>query len=47
MTTTAVIMMIVAMLVIWGGLALAITNLATRGDAAVDDVREVELHRDL
>ena len=34
MTTTAIIMLIVAILVIWGGLALAIVNLATRGDSA-------------
>lgn len=47
MTTTAIIMLIVAILVIWGGLALAIANLATRGDSASADVREFEVHRDL
>ncbi|SMC31344.1 methionine/alanine import family NSS transporter small subunit [Janibacter indicus] len=47
MTTTAIIMLIVATLVIWGGLALAIANLATRGDSASADVTEFEVHRDL
>ena len=37
MTTTAIIMMIVAILVIWGGLALAITNLVRNGDSAAED----------
>lgn len=47
MTTTAIVMMLVAMLVIWGGLAAAIVNLLTRGDAAVADVDEQSAHRDL
>ena len=47
MTTTAIIMMIVAILVIWGGLALAIANLARNGNSAAEDVREFEVHRDL
>lgn len=47
MTTTAIIMMIIAILTIWGGLAAAIANLATRGNATEEDVREAELHRDL
>lgn len=47
MTTTAIVMMIVAMLVIWGGLAAAIVNLGTRGDAAAEHIDEVEQHRDL
>lgn len=47
MTTTAIIMMIVAMLVIWGGLALAIVNLSRHGDPSAEDVRDYELHRDL
>lgn len=47
MTTTAIIMMIVAILVIWGGLALAIANLVRNGDSAAEDVREFEVHRDL
>lgn len=34
MTTTAILMMIVAMLTIWGGLGVAIINLSKRGDAA-------------
>lgn len=36
MTTTAIIMMIVAMLAIWGGLVVAIINLSKRGDAAAE-----------
>ncbi|HBO54219.1 methionine/alanine import family NSS transporter small subunit [Janibacter terrae] len=47
MTTTAIIMMIISILVIWGGLVLAIVNLLKRGDSAVDDIREFEIHRDL
>ncbi|WP_338750999.1 methionine/alanine import family NSS transporter small subunit [Janibacter alittae] len=47
MTAGAIIMMIIAMLIIWGGLAAAITNLMVRGDVDPDDVRTAELHRDL
>lgn len=47
MTTTAIIMMIVAMLTIWGGLAVAILNLSKRGDVADADVLDAEVHRDL
>lgn len=47
MTTTAIIMMLVSMLTIWGGLVLAIINLSKRGDVATQDVRDAELHRDL
>jgi hypothetical protein len=47
MTTTAIVMMLIAILVIWGGLALAIVNLLKRGDTAVEDIREIEFHRDL
>ncbi|NYF97361.1 methionine/alanine import family NSS transporter small subunit [Janibacter cremeus] len=47
MTTGAIIMMIVAMLIIWGGLAAAIANLMARGDVDPDDVRTAEMHRDL
>jgi len=43
MSVTAIVMMVVAMLVIWGGLALAILNL-TRS-AETPTFREV--HRDL
>ena len=46
MTTTAIIMLIVAILVIWGGLALAIANLATRGHTASAELAEFELQRD-
>lgn len=47
MTTAAVIMMIVAMLTIWGGLGVAIANLNSRGDAAEADTAEAETHREL
>ncbi|HEY9563392.1 MAG TPA: methionine/alanine import family NSS transporter small subunit [Nocardioides sp.] len=42
MSTEAIIMMIVAMLVIWGGLAAAIVNLSRSGRPGV-----AEIHRDL
>lgn len=42
MTTSAIVMMIVALLVVWGGLALAILNL-TRTSSEEPD----EIHRDL
>ena len=44
MNTSAIVMMIVAMLVIWGGLALAILNLSRRSE---DSPRVGEIHRDL
>ncbi|QBF46671.1 methionine/alanine import family NSS transporter small subunit [Janibacter limosus] len=47
MTTTAIIMMIIAMLTIWGGLVAAIINLNKRGDASAEEIRDVEIHRDL
>ena len=47
MTTTAIIMMIVAMLTIWGGLVLAVINLSKRGDVATSEVLLAEQHRDL
>lgn len=37
MTTTAIIMMIVAMVTVWGGLALAIVNLARHPEVADDE----------
>lgn len=42
MTTSAIVMMIVAMLILWGGLALAIVNITrtSREEPA-------EVHRDL
>ncbi len=46
MTTTAIIMMIVAMLLIWGGLVIAIINLSKRGDAGAQDSVDVGRHRD-
>jgi hypothetical protein len=44
MSTAAIVMMVVAMVVIWGGLALAIANLVRHG--AVED-RAENLRRDL
>lgn len=44
MSTSAIVMMVVAMLVIWGGLALAIASLVRHG--AVED-RTENLRRDL
>ena len=44
MSTSAVVMMLVAMVVIWGGLALAIASLQRHG--AVED-RAEHLPRDL
>ncbi|QZY29214.1 methionine/alanine import family NSS transporter small subunit [Nocardioides coralli] len=43
MSATAIVMMLVAMLVIWGGLALAIRNLSRSPDVPTRG----ELHRDL
>ena len=43
MSTSAIVMMLVAMAVIWGGLALAVTSLLRHG--AVED-RAENLHRD-
>lgn len=37
MTTTAIIMMIIAMVTIWGGLIAAVVNLAKHPEAADDD----------
>jgi hypothetical protein len=42
MTTSAIIMMLIAMLVLWGGLALAIRNIAR-----TDREEPEEVHRDL
>ena len=49
MTTSAIIMMIVAMLTLWGGLIAAAINLVRREDlSATDkDVYAAELQRDL
>jgi len=43
MGTGAILMMLLAMAVIWGGLALAIVNLSRSSDTPTVD----ELHRDL
>lgn len=37
MTTTAIIMMIIAMVTVWGGLIAAIVNLARHPEVADDD----------
>ena len=42
MSTAAVVMMIVAMLVVWGGLALAVVHVSRAGREEPDEV-----HRDL
>ena len=44
MNTSAIVMMVVAMLVIWGGLALAMLNLSRRSAATPDPST---VHRDL
>lgn len=43
MSTAAIVMMLVAMLIIWGGLVLAVLNLRRSPDVP----REDELRRDL
>jgi len=43
MDASAVVLMLVAMLVIWGGLAVAVVNL----NRSKDTPRTEELHRDL
>lgn len=42
MTTSAIVMMLIAMIVVWGGLALAVRNLARTTREEPDEV-----HRDL
>ncbi|MGB0100903.1 MAG: methionine/alanine import family NSS transporter small subunit [Nocardioides sp.] len=44
MNTSAIVMMIIAMLVIWGGLALAMINLSRRSSHTPD---RSEVRRDL
>ena len=39
MSTSAIVMMVVAMLILWGGLALAILNLVRFKGAEPDSVR--------
>lgn len=43
MTASAIVMMLVAMLIIWGGLAAAVINLRRSPDLPHTD----EIHRDL
>lgn len=45
MSISAILMMVVAMLIIWGGLALAVVNIL-RNSPEVDE-QLVEEHRDL
>jgi hypothetical protein len=47
MTPAAIIMMLVAMLVIWGGLALAIMNLRRHPEAEYETADERIQFRDL
>lgn len=44
MNTSAIVMLIVAVLIIWGGLALAMWNLSVRSKHVPEST---ELHRDL
>jgi cell division protein FtsX len=39
MTTSAIVMMVIAMLVVWGGLALAIRNISRTTREEPDEVR--------
>jgi len=39
MTPTAIVMMIIAMVTVWGGLGLAIVNLARNPETAEDEPR--------
>jgi Putative methionine and alanine importer, small subunit len=43
MSTSAIVMMVVAMLVIWGGLALAVASLVRHGAV---EAREENIRRD-
>lgn len=43
MSTEAIIMMVVAMIILWGGLALALLNLRRSDNLPTDE----EVHRDL
>jgi hypothetical protein len=44
MSASAIVMMLVAMAVIWGGLVLAVVSLLHHGDV---ESRPADLHRDL
>jgi len=46
MSMAAIVMMVVAMLVIWGGLAAAVVNLNRRSPLIEDDQVDLQ-HRDL
>lgn len=46
MSTGAIVMMVLAMLILWGGLTAAIVSLNRRPDAE-DTVDREHLHRDL
>lgn len=47
MSTEAIVMMVIAMLLLWGGLAAAIVNLNRRADPSGDGDAPDGLHRDL
>lgn len=47
MTPVAIVMMLVAMLIIWGGLALAISNLLRHPEAEHETAEERTRFRDL
>lgn len=48
MSVEAIVMMVVAMLILWGGLAAAVVNLSRRPDADSDEPTDPgALHRDL
>lgn len=46
MSAAAIVMMVVAILVIWGGLAAAVVNLSRRSPLIEDSPADLE-HRDL
>lgn len=45
MSAAAIVMMVISILIIWGGLALAIWNLSVHGTADEDDALVIEAHR--
>lgn len=47
MSTEAILMMLLAMAVLWGGLAVAIIKLNRSQPPTEEDIRLVETHRDL
>ena len=47
MSTEAIVMMVIAMLLLWGGLIVAIISLNRRADASDEPADPDRLHRDL